>query len=64
MGVFHGDIKDENILISTHNLSVSIIDFGSSQSFDRKVDWFYTVLNFVLYIFWAVTVHFESSKAH
>ena len=44
MGVFHGDIKDENIVISTQNLSVSIIDFGSSQSFDRKVDWFDSIL--------------------
>ena len=36
MGVFHGDIKDENIVISTHNLNVSLIDFGSSQAFERN----------------------------
>ena len=37
LGVFHGDIKDENIIISTHNLRLTLIDFGSAQAFDRNL---------------------------
>ena len=38
-GILHGDLKDENVLIHRENLSVKVIDFGSSSLFTEG---FYT----------------------
>ena len=38
-GILHGDLKEENVLIHRENLSVKLIDFGSSSHFTEG---FYT----------------------
>ena len=38
-GILHGDLTDENVLIHIENLSVKLIDFGSSSHFTQG---FYT----------------------
>ena len=33
-GIFHGDVKDENIMINPNSLDVNLIDFGSGKRFN------------------------------
>ena len=33
-GIFHGDVKDENIMINPNSLDVNVIDFGSGKRFN------------------------------
>lgn len=36
VGILHGDLKSENILIDPKSLEIKLIDFGSAQMFDAK----------------------------
>ncbi len=35
-GIFHGDIKDENLLVNTKTLAIELIDFGLAVDFDSS----------------------------